>query len=248
MNAPAKKTVNVDDKLGSRSRRHINLLICPEGIVNFTGQSIAPVMRVLKENYTKNGKWSHSTYAVEIDQAHELLPFRQDFETGKWFNSKTWAEAIDEFDRKLGGHPRRMGLPDVLLKGTIRKLFPNFSADMDLEEAAHQYATKEKHEMQYVNCTPHVICLNNGQRFEPSGSVARVAAGYTEFDQHGVCRATFGEVTGLPEPQKGTLYIVSGMVAAAVKGRADVVSPATGHPDAQREKGQVVSVPGFIYA
>lgn len=245
----AKKTVNADDKLGSRSRRHINLFVCPEGIVNFTGQSIAPVMRVLKENYTKNGKWSHSTYAVEIDQTHELLPFFQDWETGNWFNSKTWSEAIAEFDRKLGGHPRKMGLSDALLEDVIRTLFPNFSADMDLEAAAfaHQNTTEEK-EMQYINCTPHTICLNNGQRFEPSGSVARVAAGYTEFDQYGVCRATFGNVTGLPEPQDGTLYIVSGMVAAAVKGRTDVVSPATGHPDAQRANGQVVSVPGFIYA
>lgn len=248
MNALGKKTVTVDDKLGNRSRRHINLLICPEGIVNFTGKSIPPTIRVLKEQYVKNGKWSHNTYSVEIDQNHELLKFSQDWETGNWFTSKTWDEAINEFDRKLGGHPRKMGLSDELLEDVIRKLFPKFSAEMDSEAAAFAHQSTKEKQMQYVNCTPHTICLNNGQRFEPSGHVARVTAGYTEFDQHGVCRATFGEVTGLPEPQSGTLYIVSGMVAAAVKGRADVISPATGHPDAQRENGQVVSVPGFIYA
>jgi hypothetical protein len=47
------------------------------------------------------------------------------------------------------------------------------------------------------------------------------------------------------------IYIVSGLVAQApsVRGRSDVVSPATGHPDAKRNSaGQIVSVPGFVRA
>ena len=54
------------------------------------------------------------------------------------------------------------------------------------------------------------------------------------------------EVQNLPEPAENILYIVSALVLAASK-RADLVAPATGHPEAVRnEKGQIVSVPGFV--
>ena len=56
------------------------------------------------------------------------------------------------------------------------------------------------------------------------------------------------EVQGLPAPEEGVYLIVSALVAQAAK-RADVVSPATGHPDVVRDqKGQIASVPGFVRA
>lgn len=100
----------------------------------------------------------------------------------------------------------------------------------------------------FINLTPHAIVLNSGESFPPSGQVARVQAGYSDFDEQGICSATFGEVTGLPDPQEGVVYVVSGLVAGAVKGRKDVVAPATGHPGAIRKEGQILSVPGFIRA
>lgn len=98
--------------------------------------------------------------------------------------------------------------------------------------------------MNIVNLTPHVIRLNDGREFEPSGIVARVSSSYTTFIDD-VAHVVFGEITGLPAPEDGTLYVASGMVAAAAQ-RTDVVSPATGHPECRRENGNVISVPGFI--
>lgn len=98
--------------------------------------------------------------------------------------------------------------------------------------------------MNYINVTPHVVRLNNGEEFAPSGIVARVSSSYREVNT-GMYRVEFGEIVGLPEPKDGTLYIVSGVVASATN-RTDVVSPATGHPDAIRKDGQIYSVPGFI--
>ena len=100
--------------------------------------------------------------------------------------------------------------------------------------------------MKIVNLTPHTVRLNSGEEFPPSGTVCRVSAGYSEFDARGVCHATFGDVTGLPPAQDGVLLVVSGMVAAAVAGRPDVVAPATGHPACFRKDGQVWSVPGWV--
>ena len=98
----------------------------------------------------------------------------------------------------------------------------------------------------FVNLTDHVIRLNDGTEFAPSGMVARITTEYTPFVD-GVAGVTFGSPEGLPDPKPDTLYIVSGILAGALKGiRSDLVSPATGHPKCIRDKGQVVSVPGFV--
>lgn len=99
--------------------------------------------------------------------------------------------------------------------------------------------------MNIVNCTPHEVKLNNGETFPISGNVARVMAGFEEVE-NGFFKAVYGQVINLPEAKADTLYIVSAMVANATD-RKDVIVPATGHPDCIRnEKGQIVSVPGFI--
>ena len=99
--------------------------------------------------------------------------------------------------------------------------------------------------MNFVNCTPHDIVMNDGTIYEKTGIVARVAASYTDAVE-GICRQTFGKVEDLPEPAKDTYYIVSALVLGA-SNRIDLVAPATGHPETVRnDKGHIVSVPCFI--
>jgi hypothetical protein len=75
--------------------------------------------------------------------------------------------------------------------------------------------------------------------------VARVSAGFSEVDGDFCCQ-TFGEVSGLPDSQPGTFFIVSGLVFDRTD-RVDVVAPATGHPLCVRnDKGHIVSVPCFL--
>ena len=103
--------------------------------------------------------------------------------------------------------------------------------------------------LNFVNCTPHPIKLNDGRIFEPSGTIARVSQSISEFDENSIAVQSFGEVTNLPEPKAGTVYIVSAMVLgrAQIAGRTDVVAPATGHKNCVRDdKGYIISVPGFI--
>ena len=97
----------------------------------------------------------------------------------------------------------------------------------------------------FINLTPHTINITNGAAYAASGQVARVGSTHTPFDENGLACIEWGEVTGLPEPQEGVIYIVSALVAQAAK-RSDVVSPASGHPDVVRVNGQIISVPGFI--
>ena len=98
----------------------------------------------------------------------------------------------------------------------------------------------------FKNYTPHEVCLNDGTKYSSLG-IARVANSFTAFDKIGCCHVNYGEVEGLPAPEKCVVLIVSAMVLSA-SDRTDLVAPATGHPDAVRnEKGQIVSVPGFVH-
>lgn len=99
----------------------------------------------------------------------------------------------------------------------------------------------------FINCTPHDVVLNDGTVYKSSGIIARCVAKYSQFDEDGIASVSYGEVTNLPEPSDGVLYIVSSLVLDATRGiRDDVVAPATGHHAAVRDKGYVISVPGFV--
>ena len=94
-----------------------------------------------------------------------------------------------------------------------------------------------------VNLTPHEVNLmyepinpdGSGSgvylplhTFQPSGDVARVSAktvSVGEFYGIPITSTQFGEVEGLPEPKKGTIYIVSSLVAQCVQSRGDVFIP-----------------------
>ncbi len=175
-------------------------------------------------------------------------------EGGEWRVAQRgeW-EAVPNEDRML------LGIPDMFSRSTdgchyLVKVSADTKTDMDIllgvtepEGLGNLGDAFPKIPVEFINMTPHVIKLNDGREFLPSGQVARVSNEFSEFDTDGIADVKFGPVAGLPEPEIGRIYIVSAMVAAAVKGsRSDVVSPATGHPSAIRKNGQIVSVPGFV--
>ena len=110
--------------------------------------------------------------------------------------------------------------------------------------------------MNIVNLTPHALTLiaPSGEHtiLPPSGTVARVGStpGAVEARDGFPCLVasptTFGEVTGLPAPQDGVVFIVSGMVGSALagKGRTDVFVPGTGPNDGalRNDAGHIVGV------
>lgn len=123
-----------------------------------------------------------------------------------------------------------------------------------------------------VNLTPHAITLRTGEGPEtdvtipPSGTVARVSQGPAR-PAHGYLgcpvpvfqQGAFAAIEGLPSYEDGTLLIVSGMVASALKEyeayrneeyRGDVVAPGTGPNDGavRNEKGHIVAVTRLVRA
>ena len=134
----------------------------------------------------------------------------------------------------------------VGLREVAAKIRAELAAD---DRARHEAGSTNSMipDAEIINLCQHVVRLNDGTEYQPSGVVARVVTEYTELNTNPTCYSVvYGGVTWLPEPQDGVKYIVSGMVAAACPERHDLLVPATEHPDAVRKDGQVYSVPGFI--
>jgi len=89
--------------------------------------------------------------------------------------------------------------------------------------------------MRIVNLTPHALNLMPSGptgpvvTIPPSGQVARCATSRVQVGTvtvDGIAipvnRTQFGAVTGLPDPQPDTIFVVSALVAQAVPDRPDV--------------------------
>lgn len=113
--------------------------------------------------------------------------------------------------------------------------------------------------MKFVNLTAHAIRIHKGGKqvaeFLPSGTVARVSQTPSELvnELGGVpigVAGEFGEVEGVPSPQDGVGYIVSGLLGARFEGsgRWDIYVPATGPRDGaiRGNDGQITAVAMLI--
>jgi hypothetical protein len=89
--------------------------------------------------------------------------------------------------------------------------------------------------MTLVNMTPHALNVlpREGEAVvvPPSGDIARVTTTRVVVETLPggveVFATSFGEVTGLPDPRGGEVFIVSGLVAGhpSLRGRTDILSP-----------------------
>jgi len=91
--------------------------------------------------------------------------------------------------------------------------------------------------MKLTNLTSHPLRLftpHGVLEVQPSGQLARVFTHSTPIGEvagMAVVRPTFGEITGLPDPEPKTVFVVSQIVLTALRAagitRADVVAPDT---------------------
>lgn len=102
-----------------------------------------------------------------------------------------------------------------------------------------------------VNLTPHDvnIIIEGVKRTIESTGVARIDQTDTDcwaINGIPVIVATDNGVIGLPEPQNGVVYIVSGMIVdhPSMQERNDIVAPATGlaHKVVRDETGRIAGV------
>ena len=104
--------------------------------------------------------------------------------------------------------------------------------------------------MKFVNLTPHDIVVRTPAGvdvvFPASGTVARVRTIETPAGEIGsipLVEVEMAEIENLPDPEEGTVYIVSSM--ALDPSREDVVAPDTGPTAIRDENGHIVAVTRF---
>ena len=134
--------IQVNDKLSSRNRQHVNLLVCPNrGILKFEGRSIPPALKVVNESYKKDGKWSHTTWDCEVAEGYLLLPYSQYFANGRYFGGRTWSAAVHELRTALNLdiHPH-IGITDEMIVDAIRMYFRNDADTLDSLDTAYTTA------------------------------------------------------------------------------------------------------------
>jgi len=112
--------------------------------------------------------------------------------------------------------------------------------------------------VRFENLTPHEVVIMDSEnnivaKIPPSGKIARVATREKVVGNiNGVPIVTteYGAVEGLPDPQPGTVYIVSLVVLQALAGkRHDVVAPNTaprGVGAVRDSQGRIIGTRSFI--
>ena len=114
------------------------------------------------------------------------------------------------------------------------------------------YRAEGEDTMEIVNCTPHIINIIVGDKvidLAPSGVIPRVSV-KSELSESilisgtevPVYQDTYGELNDLPEQQEGTFLVVSRLVAAAAKGRNDLLVPGS---LVRNEQGQPIGCKGL---
>lgn len=82
-------TVGYDDGLGHRSRRSMLILYCANFAIKFTGEDIPGVCVITNSSYNKNGKWSSTSYNIELAAGFKASSITQSWEGGKFCDDVT---------------------------------------------------------------------------------------------------------------------------------------------------------------
>ena len=127
-------TVKMNDRLGSRSIRHMNILVASVGeqtiIIPFAGETIPGVATVVATKYEKNGKWSYSEWTVELADGIGSFVWSQDWELGSYVTAGTWERAVSDV-RRIANMP---DLCSAAIERFIRAKLGKAAATIDENE------------------------------------------------------------------------------------------------------------------
>lgn len=83
-----------NDGQGRRGRQPRCFVVAPTGEVSrFEGRDIPGVVKVLGSDFTKNGKWSNSTFRCISPAGTVQVSWDQDWDTGETFPQDSWEAA-----------------------------------------------------------------------------------------------------------------------------------------------------------
>lgn len=86
-----------NDGLGSGDVKPHLAFVYNGKIFPFEEKSISPFMIIVSSIYEKNGKWSNTTYFMEINDNLGVFEYRRDMHNGDFASIGTWEELLAFF-------------------------------------------------------------------------------------------------------------------------------------------------------
>jgi len=142
------KDITWSDRLGSRDRKPFLLLVRGDEVIVFRGQNIPGVVVVRGTDYTRNGKWSYTTYRLQLSGGIREIAGRDGWETGRFVEGlgsavgvmtpDTWADTAKALGVSV---PSAMEFLREWRPKAAEKLDEVEQSLADLEEASSQQET-----------------------------------------------------------------------------------------------------------
>ncbi len=137
------REIRIDDQLGRRGRKQKILVFIPnKGILEFKGESIPPVLRVISEEYSQNEKWSCFVWTLYVEEEVQVKSFFQDWGVEIYFPEKTWNAVywrIWDFFKT-----DEVFLSKAQIQNAIREIFPETAQRLDEEEIKFKHPLLDK--------------------------------------------------------------------------------------------------------
>lgn len=126
-------TSTFTNSLHPRNRRDFSLLIDEKGeVFPFEGKSIPGVCHAQEVGFSKNGKWSDTTWQVEHRPSTTFVVATPDWDTGRKWPEATWPALYARF-QKWAPHVKA-----AAIRSFIHATAPNAAARLDEAEKAVQ--------------------------------------------------------------------------------------------------------------
>jgi hypothetical protein len=104
-----------NDGMASRGRQPACLIVTPDGKVHrFHGSDIDGVVKVTKEKYNKNGKWSNTDYSCISPFGTTTYQWSQSWDNGVYWPQSSWEEAIQTVQQAAAPHATPKSIEEVI--------------------------------------------------------------------------------------------------------------------------------------
>lgn len=117
------------NKIGSRERKPWLLLIKNGKVTPFAGESIPGLVAVVGSQYEKCGKWSHTTFALELADGVSAISGRDGWETGRFI------EGLGADIRRWPDVAEKLGVPVTEAMRFLRGWRPKAAEALDQVES-----------------------------------------------------------------------------------------------------------------
>lgn len=123
------------DKMGSRGRSAWLLLVDGQGrIHHFDGDNIPGVVAIIGHDYEKAGKWSHTTYRLQLSPGVRAIAGRNGWETGRFVEGLRSAVSYHQPIDRWVDVANALGVTMIETQRFLREWRPKAADALDLVE------------------------------------------------------------------------------------------------------------------